>query len=83
MIINCFLFIIKDIVNLFLSPLGVINIVVDFLTGIPVVMSFIEIIAYILPWSALTPIFMLIFAIFGFRIAIALYTAILNLIPIA
>lgn len=80
MIINAILFIIKNIVSLLLAPLEIINIAVDFLASMPVILQFFQIIAYIIPWTNLIPLFFIMFSITGFRIIVSFIKTLWNLI---
>ena len=81
MIIDAILLVLKVIVEIILSPFTVLNIAIDFLGSIPVVMSFIQIVAYVLPWQNILPVIILVFAIFVFRIIVALVNLILKFVP--
>lgn len=81
MIIDLILTVLFGIVNILLSPLTLINIVVDFIGSMPIVYEFLEVIAYILPWGNLLPLIILIHAIFVFRIIISLIKTIWQIIP--
>ena len=81
MISNAILLILSAVVNALLLPLQVINIVVDFSTANQIVYGFLSVIYYLLPWDLLSPIFILIFAIFSFRIVVSVIMAIWRLLP--
>lgn len=81
MIIDLILILLKGVLNILLAPLEVINIAIDLSSSIPIVASFIQVIAYLLPWSNLIPLFVIIFAILSFKFVIAVITALWNLIP--
>ena len=49
--------------GLVLAPLTVVNIAVDVVTSIPVVLKFLTIVAYVVPWNNLIPIFVIIFGL--------------------
>lgn len=82
MIIDVLLNIIAGVINVLLFPLEVINIGVDFLAGIPAVYKFLQVVVYILPWSNILPLIVLIIAIFILRIVISLIKTIWDLLPI-
>ena len=82
MIVNSILLIIQGILEVLLLPLTGLNISIDFISSIPVVTEFLQIVAYVLPWSNLTPLFGLVIAIFVFRAVIALIKLIWSFIPI-
>lgn len=82
MIINLLLGVLQVVVNTLLAPLTVINFVVDIVSSISVVSEFIKVIAYLFPWSAITPLLTIVIAIFGFRATISLIKTIWDLLPI-
>lgn len=82
MIIDLILLVAQVILETLLLPLSVINIGIDFVASLPVIAEFLQIIAYILPWSNLLPLFAIIFASFIFRISIALLNLFWHMIPI-
>lgn len=81
MLVDASFLVVKAVIQILLSPLTVINIAIDFIGSIPVVMSFIQVVAYVIPWSNILPVILLIFAIFVFRIIVALVNFILKFIP--
>ena len=81
MIIDAILLVLKGVVSLLLSPLSAINMAIDFISSIPVVMSFLQIVVYVLPWANIYPVIMLVFSIFVFRIVVALFNFILKFLP--
>jgi hypothetical protein len=81
MIVDAILLLVQGVLNVLLAPLTIINIVVDFVAGIPVVGSFINVVAYVLPWAKLLPLITLIVGIFTLRIGIALVRLIKGFIP--
>ena len=81
MILDAILGVLKIIIEILLSPLTVLNVAIDFIGSIPVVMSFVQVVAYVLPWQNILPVIILLFAIFVFRIVIALLNLILKFIP--
>ena len=72
MIVDAILLLVQGVLNVLLAPLTIINIAVDFVAGIPVVGSFINVVAYVLPWAKLLPLITLIVGIFTLRIGISL-----------
>lgn len=81
MITNAILSFFSSIAGFILSPLTVLDFVVDLVTSVPVVTKFIMFVAYIIPWHNLLPLFLAIFALLGFRIAVALIKFIITFIP--
>lgn len=81
MITNAILLVFQGVLNVLLTPLSVFNIGVDFVSSIPILSSFIKIIAYVLPWSKLTPLISLTVGLFTFRITLALIRLVKGFIP--
>ena len=81
MIIDSILLVLKVIVEILLAPFTIINIAVDFVANIPVITSFIQVVAYVLPWSNILPVIILVFSIFVFRIIVSLVNLLLKFIP--
>ena len=81
MIIDLILTLLSNVLGVLLAPLEVINIGIDLVSSIPVVSSFIQVIAYLLPWSNLIPLFIIVFAALNFKVIISTITALWNLIP--
>lgn len=81
MIIDLFLLVIQGVINILLLPLSVVNIGVDLVGSIPVITEFLQVIAYVLPWSNLLPLILLTVALGVFRITVAGVKAILTLVP--
>lgn len=81
MITNAILLVFQGVLNVLLTPLSVFNIGVDFVSSIPIISSFIKIIAYVLPWSKLTPLVSLTVGLFTFRITLALIRLVKGFIP--
>lgn len=82
MIVDMILLVIQNILYVLLSPLTILNIGIDFIGSIPVVVEFVQIVAYILPWNNLLPLFALIFASFIFRVALSLIKLVWHFIPV-
>lgn len=80
MIIDGVLLVFQGVLNIFLLPISVLNIGIDFMSRIPFVTQFLQVVAYILPWSNLLPIFIAVIGIFVFRIGVALFKLILQVI---
>lgn len=81
MIINLLLGVIQAIVSVLLSPLIIINFAVDIVSSVSIVSNFIKIIAYLFPWSAITPLIFIIISMFAFRIIISFVKTVWDLIP--
>lgn len=79
MILDLILLVLQGVLNIILAPLTVLNIGIDFISSIPVVTSFLQLIAYVLPWSNLMPLIILLIAIFTFRIGLTLIRTILSI----
>jgi len=82
MIVDGILLVLQGVLSILLAPLEVINIGIDFVSSIPVVSSFLQIVTYILPWSNILPILLIIISIFAFRILISLIKTIWSLLPL-
>ena len=82
MIIDMILLLVQGILEFLLLPLSAINIVVDFVSSIPVISQFLQIVAYILPWDNILPLFFIVVGIFFFRINMALIRAVWHFLPI-
>lgn len=82
MIINGVLLVAQAIINILLSPLTLINIAIDFVASIPIVTEFLQIVAYLLPWSNILPLIHLVVGIFVFRGVLALIKLIWHFIPV-
>lgn len=81
MIVDLILILFQGILNVLLLPLTAVNIAVDFVSSIPVVVDFLQIAAYILPWSNILPLILLVIALSGFRITLSLVKTFLSFIP--
>ena len=82
MITNGILLLAQGILNVLLVPLSVLNFVIDLASSIPVVTQFLQVVAYILPWSNLLPIVIFTIAMFTFRAVLSLIKLIWSFIPI-
>ena len=81
MIVDLFLLVLQGALSILLLPLTVVNIVIDFVSGITVFVSFLQVIAYILPWSNILPLIVLTIGLIGLRIGIAIVKTIWDLLP--
>ena len=75
------LLVLQGALSILLLPLTVVNIVIDFVSGITVFVSFLQVIAYILPWSNILPLIVLTIGLIGLRIGIAIVKTIWDLLP--
>lgn len=82
MIVDMILLLVQGILNVLLAPLSVLNIVIDLVSSLPVVTEFLQIVAYLLPWSNILPLIIIVIGMFLFRIAMAVIKAIWHFIPI-
>lgn len=80
MIVDLILLVFKGVLTVLLLPISVFNVTIDFLSSIPVVVSFLQIVAYVIPWSNILPLILLIIVIFSFRIGVSVFKFILNVI---
>ena len=81
MIIDAILLVVQGFLNIILLPLSVLNFVIDLASSIPVVTSFLQVVAYIIPWTNILPILIFIIAMFTFRGVLALIRLIKSFIP--
>ena len=72
MIIDAIFLLLQGVLQVLLLPLAGINIVVDFLSSIPVITTFLECVAYLLPWDNILPLIALLIVIFTFRAIMAI-----------
>lgn len=82
MIVNLIFGVLEVVVNILLAPLTVLNFVFDVVSSISIVQGFVKVVAYLLPWSQLTPLVTFIVAMFIFRSIVALIKTIWDLLPI-
>ncbi len=82
MIIDLILIIFQGVLSILLAPLELINISIDFVSSIPVFMDFLSVVAYVLPWSNIMPLILLLVGFFVFRIAITIIKTVWKFIPI-
>lgn len=83
MIVDLILLIVQGILNVLLLPLTVINIAVDFVSSLPVTVEFLQVAAYMIPWSNILPLILLVIGIFLFRGTLAVIKAVWKFIPFA
>ena len=81
MIIEGILSVLGAFVGVLLSPLTLIPLSFNLLSSIPIVMDFIKLIIYVLPWSNLIPLLGVVFAVALFKLIIAILTTIKAIIP--
>lgn len=81
MIVDLFLLVLQGVLNIILSPLTIVNIAIDFISGITVFTSFLQVIAYILPWSNILPLIVLSISLILLRIGISIVKTVWDLIP--
>lgn len=81
MITNAILSVFQVVLNIILLPLTVINIGIDFVSSIPVVTQFLQIVAYMLPFSNLLPLIILVIMLLILRVGIALIKFMIEFIP--
>ena len=76
-----FLTVLANVLNVILAPLEIVNIGVDFVSSLPVVSGFIQVITYLLPWNNLIPLFAIVFGVLAFKFVIGWISAMYNLLP--
>ena len=82
MITDLILLVLQGVLNVLLLPLTVINIGVDLVSSLPVTTEFLQVAAYMIPWSNILPLILLVIAFFIFRIALAIIKTIWKFIPV-
>ena len=82
MITDAILSFLTSISSSILSPLFIIDVAVDLVTSIPVVTKFILFVVYVIPWSNLLPLLLIIISLLGFRIIMAIVRFIRFLLPL-
>lgn len=82
MIIDGILFVLKGVLNILLAPLTIVNIGVDFLSGIPIFAEFLQVVAYIMPWTNILPLIFIVGGLFSIRIVISIIKTLWNLLPV-
>jgi len=81
MIVDLILLLVQGILNVLLLPLTVFNIAVDLVSSIPVTTEFLQVAAYMIPWSNILPLILLVTGIFIFRAGLALVKVVWKFIP--
>lgn len=81
MILDGILLVLQGILNVILLPVTALNVGIDLISSIPIVTQFLQLIAYILPWDNLLPIFIFVIGLFVFRIGISLAKLVVHFIP--
>lgn len=82
MIVDLILLLVQGILNVLLLPLTVFNIAVDLVSSLPVTTEFLQVAAYMIPWSNILPLILLVITILLFRAAVALVKIVWKFIPI-
>lgn len=82
MIIDLFLGVLQVVVNVLLAPLSVLNFGIDVISKFTIVQKFVQVVAYIFPWSQLSPLVAFIVVMFIFRGVVALIKTIWEMLPI-
>lgn len=82
MITDAILSFFTNIASSILSPLYIVDVVVDLVTSIPIVTKFILFVAYVIPWNNLVPLLIIVMSLLGLRIIIALIKFIWHFIPV-
>ena len=83
MITNAILLVLQGALSVILLPFTAINITIDFISSIPVFVSFLQIVSYLIPWSNILPIIILNISIVVFKIAVTLIKTVWAVIPFA
>lgn len=82
MIVDGLLIVLQSALNILLLPLTVVNVAIDIGESLPVFASFLQVVAYILPWDNLVPLIVLNISIVVLKIGISIVKTIWELIPI-
>lgn len=82
MIIDFVLVLVKGVLEILLLPLTAINVVVDVASSVPVVTEFLTIVAYVLPWTNILPLIIIVVGVVSFKIVLSLIKLIWHFIPI-
>lgn len=82
MIVDLILLMVQGILNVLLLPLEALNVAVDVVSSIPVVAEFLQIVAYLLPWTNILPLLIIVVSVFIFRITMAIIKIIWHFIPV-
>ena len=81
MIIDGLLYVISLVLDVLLSPLEAIDAAINVVGSIPFLIQFFEVIAYILPWHNLLPLFVIVIAVISFKIVISLVKTLWDILP--
>ena len=82
MIFSALFGVFRGAINILLLPLEIVNIAIDFVSSIPVLVSFFQVIAYIIPWSNILPLIILTISFGVFKIVVSLLKTIWDILPI-
>lgn len=82
MILDLLFGILQGIVNILLAPLQVLDFVIDFASSFSIVQGFVQVVAYLFPWSNLMPLITFVIGAFIFRSIVSLIKTIWELLPI-
>lgn len=81
MIVEGILFVLGSFCGVLLSPLNLIPLSFDLVESMPIVMDFLKLIIYVLPWQNLIPLIGVVFAVGLFKLIVAILTTIKGVIP--
>ena len=81
MIFDAILLLFEGLIRVLLAPLTLVNITVDFISSISAIRPFLQVVAYLIPFSNILPLIVLSFSILGIKITISIITFILKFIP--
>lgn len=80
-IIDGFLYVLSIVLDVLLSPLEAIDAAINVVGSIPFLIQFFEVIAYILPWNNLLPLFVIVISVIGFKVVISLLKTLWDILP--
>lgn len=81
MIFDAILLLLQRIIQILLAPLTVLNIGIDLVSSIPVVTEFLQVVAYMIPWSNILPLILLMILILLFKSVVSIITFLMKFIP--
>lgn len=83
MIVDALLLVLQGALSVILIPLTVVNVAIDFVSSMPVFVSFLRVVAYLMPWTNILPLIILNISITFLKIGISVVKTVWQLIPFA
>lgn len=81
MIFDLIINVIALFVQVLLAPVSAVKFVIDIASSLSFLDSIFRIIAFLMPWNNILPLFVIVVALIGFRIAISIIQAMWRLTP--